>query len=391
MSPYSEMHYQMKPRVLVLGPLPPTVGGITSFIEDLLGSDLKKKYEFIAFGTGRPTVGVNRDVDGYPLMFHIGLIRLTKSAIVTISHIFKFPLILITSDPDIIHVNTSSYWPFWENAAFVLMSKLLNRKVMIHIHGGSFYKFYEDSNILVRFLMQKVLDTADKIIVLSSKWKSLLMNITSRQTSHEGKIAVLENSVDFSRFAGLEREAISRDMFNVLFMGGVGAKTKGMYEVLKAIPLVVKEHKNILFYFVACGSIKGFDIRWNEEPYISHTRFVDYVFGNRKIEVFANADIFVLPSYSEGLPITMLEAMAAGLPVIATPVGSIPEVIEEGENGFLVGIGDYRALAEKILILAKDQKLRLEMATNNVGKIRKQFDRSVVMRKLGNLYEQVLS
>ena len=87
----------------------------------------------------------------------------------------------------------------------------------------------------------------------------------------------------------------------------------------------------------------------------------------------------------------MLEAMAGGLPIIATSVGSIPEVIEERKNGFLIEVGDYDALAEKILILAKDEKLRRKMARNNVNKIRKRYDRTVVMRRLDNLYAQLLS
>lgn len=386
---HSKQSVKSRNKILMLGPLPPTVGGITTFIIGVAESDLNKKYKFILFGTERPTVGLGRDAEDYTLIARIGLMHLATSTVTTVSHIFKFPLVLILDRPDIVHINTASYWSFWENAVYNLISKMLNRKVIIHIHGGLFYKFYKNSNTFAKFLIRKVLDTSDKIIVLSSEWKSLLMNITSAQTNLGKRIIIIENFVNFSSFGHLVREDISEDKVNVLFVG-VGAKTKGIYEVLKAIPLVVKEYEDIFFYFVACGNVEKYDIKANEETYVSHTRFLDYVSGNRKMKVFASADIFVLPSYSEGLPIAMLEAMAIGLPIIATPVGSIPEVIEEGKNGFLVEVGDYHALAEKILILAKDRKLRLKMATNNLEKIRKKYDRSVVMRKLGNLYAQIL-
>lgn len=388
---YSKQLYKSKKRILVLGPLPPTVGGITTFIKGISESDLNRKYKFIMFGTERPTVGLGRDADDYTLMFRVGLIRLVKSSISTISHMLKFPFVLIVNRPDIIHIHTASYWSFWENAMYSLLSKVFCKKVIIHIHGGLFYKFYKDSNIFVKFLVRKVLGLPEYIIVLSSKWKSLLMDIACAQTRLEDRIVVLENFVDFSRFAHFQRELdVSGDIINVLFVGGVGAKTKGIYDVLKVIPLVVKECKNVLFSFVACGNIERFDLFGNKETYISHARFLDYVSDDEKIKVFVNSDIFVLPSYSEGLPITMLEAMAGGLPIIATSVGSIPEVIEEGKNGFLIEVSDYHALAEKILFLAKDKKLRREMAMNNLNKIREQYDQSVVMRRLDSLYTQLL-
>ena len=380
-----------KNKILMLGPLPPTVGGITTFIRGVTESELNKKYTLVLYGTERPTFGLVREVDDYTLMFRIGLMCLIKAAMTTISHILKFPLVLIMERPDIVHIHTASYWSFWENAIYGVISKLFCRKVIIHIHGGMFYKFYKDSNIFVRFLIRKVLKTPDRIIVLSSRWKNLFMDILDTRVHTEDRIIVLENFVVFSRFAHVMRKFdVSDGTINVLFVGGVGARAKGLYDVLKVIPIVVKECKNISFSLVACGNINKPNFVGSKEIYISHTKFLDYVSGDRKIKVFTSADIFVLPSYFEGLPITILEAMASGLPVIATSVGSIPEVVEEGRNGFLIQVGDCHALAEKILLLARDNKLRQEIATNNMDKIRKRYDRTLVMQKLGYLYDQLL-
>lgn len=375
-----------KKRILMVGPLPPTVGGITTFITSVLESDLGEKYELITFGTERPIVGLVKDVDDYTLMFRIKLKLLVKSIMSTISHLFMFPIALIMNRPNLVHIHTSVYWSYWENVVYLLISNLFLKKTVLHLHTGLFDKFYERSNFFAKFLIRKSLGLSDEIIVLSRKWKIFLKNLIP-----ENKIAVLENFVNFSRYVQFKREVdFQEGTINILFVGGVGAKMKGVYDVFKAIPMAVRQCKNICFVFVACASIEKHDIISKGEEIISHTKFLDYIYGDKKTKVFINSDIFILPSYSEGLPITMLEAMAAGLPIIATAVGSVPEAIEDGKNGFLIKTGDYKALAEKILILAKDKKLRRKMALNNINKIRNRYDLTVVMEKLDNLYAQLL-
>jgi glycosyltransferase involved in cell wall biosynthesis len=378
--------HETKKKILMVGPLPPTVGGITTFITGILESNLNRKYKFITFGTERPTLGIVYDVRDYTLMFRVGLPCLVKSIMATTSHLLMFPFILIVKSPNLVHIHTSTYWSFWENAVYILVSNLFFKKTIVHIHGGAFDKFYKDSNYLVKFLMGKILNLPDRVIALSPKWKRFFTDLIP-----QNKIIVLGNFVNFSRYAQFKRKVdLPEDMIKVLFIGGAGAKTKGIYDILKAIPTIVRQHENICFVFVGCANVGELNIISKEEEIISHVRVLDYVYGDKKIKVFSNSDIFILPSYSEGFPIAMLEAMAAGLPIIATSVGAIPEVIEDGKNGFLIKTGDYNALAEKILILAKDKKLRQKMGKNNIEKIKRQYDREVVMEKLDNIYDKLL-
>ena len=383
---YFPAKHETKKKILMVGPLPPTVGGITTFITGILESELNRKYKFITFGTERPTFGIVRDVGDYTLLFRVGLPCLVKSIISTISHLLMFPFVLIMKSPNLVHIHTSTYWSFWENAVYILVSNLFFKKTIIHIHGGAFNKFYKDSNYLVKFLMEKILNLPDRVIALSPKWKKFFTDLLP-----QNKIVVLGNFVNFSRYAQFKRKVDPpKDIIKVLFIGGAQAKTKGIYDILKAISTIVRQHENICFVFVGCANISKLDIISKREEIISHVKILDYVHGDKKIEVFTNSDIFILPSYSEGFPIAMLEAMAAGLPIIATSVGAIPEVIEDGKNGFLIKTGDYHALAEKILILAKDKKLRQKMGKNNIEKIRKQYGEEVVIKKLNNVYEKLL-
>jgi glycosyltransferase involved in cell wall biosynthesis len=113
------------------------------------------------------------------------------------------------------------------------------------------------------------------------------------------------------------------------------------------------------------------------------------VTGEQKNKLVLEADIFALPSYNEGLPIALLEAMAAGMAIITTPVGGIPEVITDGDNGFLVAPGNISDLAEKLTILVNNQELRQKMGWRNRKIAEQGLDVKPYAARLVSLYETV--
>jgi glycosyltransferase involved in cell wall biosynthesis len=352
----------------------------------LIDSNLRREYDLEFFGTERPTVGITKKVSDYTVVLQIGFFPIAKSIFWTMSHVISFPIVLLRKRPDIVHINTASYWSFWENAFYLLVSRALFRKTVFHVHGGRFKEFYKNSNCFSKFLIRKTLSLTDKVIVLSPSWGKFLESLLPKN-----RIAVVENFVDLSQFHKYIRKYdIAKHPITVLFVGGPGAKEKGLYDIINSIPLVLEQYRNILFVFVACSSINELRTFSEKEEMASHTRLLGYLHGDEKLKIFFESDIFILPSYGEGLPITILEAMAAGLPVIATSVGAIPEVIEDGKNGFLTEVGDYVGLAKKILKLARDMKLRQEMGKNNLKKIERQYNKDLVVSKLSAEYEKLL-
>ena len=125
----------------------------------------------------------------------------------------------------------------------------------------------------------------------------------------------------------------------------------------------------------------------NKTDLCHYIRLLGPIAGQEKINTFLNSDIFVLPTYAENMPNTLLEAMAAGLPVITTPVGAIPELIEDRENGFLINQGDYKSLANKIENLRISKKSRLRMGKKNIKIIRNKYDFGIVANKLDHIYK----
>lgn len=376
----------LRNKILLVGPLPPTVGGITTLIQGILNSDLSSKYELSTFDTQRPTYGQFKDVWDYTLLIRIGFSSFIKSFVWTISHIIIFPFVLLRKRPDIVHINTASYWVFWENAIYALASKIFQKKVIFHIHGGGFEEFYSKSNFFLKFLLQQILIISDKVFVLSRHWQSFMAKITPAN-----KISIIENFVESSFTNDLRNEYVgSKRIFTILFVGGQGAKLKGLFDVVYAATIVRRQTNNVLFVLVACSGVEGLCALCQKKGLASIVRILGYLHGSDKTKVFSESDIFLLPSYAEGLPITMLEAMAAGLPIIATPVGAIPDVIQDGTNGFLIEAGDYQSLAEKILLLKDNPNLKRHMAENNVSVIKKRYEKSVILNKLDIEYNALL-
>lgn len=376
----------LRNKILMVGPLPPTIGGITTCMLNILTSDLNKQYEFIPFTTSRPTENLVRGVYDHTLIFHVGLNCLIRAALTTLHHLIIFPISLAQRNPKIVHIHTTDYWPFWESSIYIFFSKIFHRKIVLHIHATSFDKFYKNRNSLLKYLTRKTLNIADKIIVLSSRSKSFFAKLVP-----EYKLAVIPNAVKSAIFNNELQKHIKSNAVKVLFIGGIEAKRKGIYDVLRAIPVVAEKYgSNILFAFVGKCDVEKLRTICKEKNVSNYVEILGYLETKEKRKVISLSDIYILPSYSEGLPIAMLEAMAAGLPIISTPVGSIPEVIEQGVNGYLIKPGDYYGLAEKILVLAKDKRLRKIMGKINAEKIRREYDDKIVMQKLEEVYNVFL-
>jgi glycosyltransferase involved in cell wall biosynthesis len=121
-----------------------------------------------------------------------------------------------------------------------------------------------------------------------------------------------------------------------------------------------------------------------------YVKFIGQVPNEQIPSLYDAADVLVLPSLSEGFPVTVLEAMASGLPIIATRVGGLPEVIEEGRNGFLVEPKNPKQIAEKILLLLENNKLRENISKNNIRKAMSYSWQNIV-QQLEKVYHKIIS
>ena len=245
----------------------------------------------------------------------------------------------------VVHIHTASYNSFRRSSIFVLLSKMMGRKVVLHIHGGGFKEYYA----LETYFVGRVLSRCDAIAVLSQSWKSFFDGITNPD-----RVRVVPNIVENPSLMGVEDDG----KFHLLFLGHI-QKAKGIFDLVEIINEYKTDYNGRLILDIGGGMFEVERLRQiikdNHLEDIVH--FHGWVSGDDKIRLLNTADAFILPSYTEGVPISILEAETYGLPILATTVGGIPEIVSDGGNGFLFTPGDKAAIKTAIDKLLADTKL----------------------------------
>lgn len=365
---------------MVVGPGPVQVGGVATFTDILLSSRLAQRYELIHLDTTRGARGAGRACTFAWINFWY-----------FIRQGLNFIWLQVRLRPRLMHVPITSFISFWKGAAFILMGRASRMKIVAHLHGGMFGQFYRGCPSVIRWLIRWVLHRADVIVALSAEWKRLLLE----QIASDLVVEVVPNTVDraFAQVACRGTTSRSRGQGQVLFVGALG-RDKGIFDILKAVPSVVDHCPDVRFAFAGAEDVKGgrmqIDRICTEANLDGAVSFLGVVTGEAKQELFLNSTVFVLPSYGENLPMVVLEAMAVGLPVIATPVGALPGLIKDGVNGFLIQPGDYQALADRLVQLLADAPLRRAMSKANRERIRTAYMPEVAMSRFDEVYSQLL-
>jgi glycosyltransferase involved in cell wall biosynthesis len=174
----------------------------------------------------------------------------------------------------------------------------------------------------------------------------------------------------------------------VLFLGLVGRR-KGIYDLLEAFKEALNQVPEIHLTVGGNGEVEKARLLADNLEINKNITFAGWVGGEQKEHLLKRASFYVLPSYNEGLPVSLLEAMSWNMPVISTRVGGIPELVDHGIDGFLIDAGDQKSLSESIALLARNEKLRQQMGDNARRKIENNFSREVVLPELENLYQSL--
>lgn len=370
-------------KILLIGPVPHSAGGISTVVKTLLSSDFVERYEVYHL---RPNIkypkklGTNNDLS-----------KAFKLLLLTVSLTRHF-LICLFKPPDLVLVLSSHYGDFWRNSLFMATSKLFGRKLCLWIHGSKFDQFCLQSTKIRLIIIKRILSMPDIVFVLSRSWLRFLLNYVP-----EHKVKILFNPIISVNFNSNEivngKFEDLRDSNVILFVGNADArdlKRKGVYDILDAVPLLRSNHSDFLFVFAGPENDANLRSICKKKEIESNALFLGSVPSDKLKGLYSLAKIFILPSYAEGLPIAILEAMASGLPVISTPVGGIPELVEDGINGFLVRAGDVEAIAEKTSLLLSDSELRRDMGQYNIEKVRQKFDVEVIVNQLEKHFNSVL-
>jgi glycosyltransferase involved in cell wall biosynthesis len=346
-------------KILMVGQTPPPIGGVTEQIRILVNSDLSNLVSLFHISPGRDTNC-------------IGIRKVANSAL----FILKVLFFSIYRKADVVHLHTSSYTGFYEKGIIAVILRILTKKVLLQIHGGDFDRFYEYSNF--RWFIRLTLSIVNKVLVLSDGWKDKISEF-----AQHADINVYNNSIDMGIFSNIYLQRRNRETFRILFAGGI-LKAKGVFDILEIAQSF--KGKKVSFDLLGDGT------EYNKvKTMIDEFGLKDMVFlhgwktGDEKLRYFKNASIFILPSYIEGQPVAILEAMAAGLPVVSTTVGSIPEIVSD-KRGILCKPGDIQAYKTAIDTLIKNDSLRESMRVDAVQYVSTHHDINSQVQRLLQIY-----
>jgi glycosyltransferase involved in cell wall biosynthesis len=349
-----------------------------------------RKFNVLMVGTDLSTMGgISSVIRNY---FESGLIqRLGVSYIPTHKdgtrfakawfYLKQIPLIIANMPRvRIVHIHTSQGWSFRRLLLIFWIARLFARKTVWHVHGSQFDNYYDGAAMIEKYLIRQALRGADLVVALSTGWKDKLSEIEPKSN-----ISVIHNAVNTSKYHVIRSRR--HDPAVVLFLGRLG-KRKGIYDLLEAAALLKSE--NIRFVLAGDGDIEQVNQHIANHGLASNVSVLGWVSPDKVVALLRDADIYALPSYDEGLPMGILEAMSAGLPVVTTPIGGIPEAVADNDNGFLVRPGDCAGLAERLKRLASDQQLWMRMSESSLRRAEQQFGMEKAEQELGSNYSDLL-
>lgn len=278
----------------------------------------------------------------------------------------------LKGDFKIAYFHTAERGSFFRKAILVKTLKRLGIKTVMHHHAAEFESFYAGLSDKKKKFVNDTLERVDLNIVLSNR----LIPMITEKAPH-AKVKVLYNAVETYK-----SNPYNTDAHNILFLGRLGER-KGTYDLLKVIKrLDEKIPRKIQFYLCGDGDIDGVKKIVAEYGIAHRIAHIGWIDSEQKAKCIANSMLNVLPSYNEGLPMSILETMAYGVPNISTNIASIPEVIREGENGFMIIPGDLNKLSENLLLLINDEALRLRISQHAWGDITNEFALDTHISKL---------
>lgn len=287
---------------------------------------------------------------------------------------------LLTGQVSLVHAHSASRGSFWRKSILCAVADLFGVAYVFHVHSGEFPVFYRvECGAIAKWWVRRTLRKAAAVICLTESWCAHFAAIEPA-----ARLVVIGNPVDVP--AGLP--TMSDLAVNVLFLGRLREK-KGVFDLVASLPEILKHCPQLRF--ILAGDEGEAKVRASAAALgvAEAVELPGWVDGDQKNTLLAKADIFVLPSYFEGLPVGLLEAMAIGIPIVTTPVGGIPDLIEDGVTGLLVKPGDSAALAASLIRLGTDSKLRQSLREAAFLHVKAKYSLPVVIGKFDELYKKL--
>ena len=343
-------------RVLMVGPDRSVHGGISGVVNNYYDAGLNRMIDLCYIGTM---------VEGTKFR---KLLQAVKAYICFLSKLPHY---------DIAHINMASDSSYFRKSVFIRTAKLCRKKVVIHQHGGNFPEFYEQElSERGRQRVRKILSMGDAFLVLGTAWMDFFGAIIGKE-----RITVLPNAIRLP-----EQKKKQYGVRKILYMGRL-CKAKGIGELLTIMPELKAHYPDIRLYLA--GIWEDAELKTQAGALKDYVVDLGWIGGTQKQQYLEECDIFVLPSYFEGQPVSVLEAMANACGIVTTKTGSIPDMIIEGDTGMFAVPKDAKTLEQSLSKLLADSELCRMLGENARRKAEAEFSIDNNIKKLLAVYKTI--
>jgi glycosyltransferase involved in cell wall biosynthesis len=356
-----------RPRVLLVGPRADSRGGVAATVRSLLGSRLADDFELVVVSTYR---------DG-------GLALKTIEAARGLARMAR---LCADGRAELVHLHASARGSFARKLVGIAIARATRVPVVLHMHSGSFFDHGHAPDGLVGGIQRRsvrwALESADAVVALTAGWE--------RSFAGRGRLrrsTVIPNAPDLTD--ATPRTSEPEEL--ILFLGHL-YRDKGVYELLEAFSTLRATRPSLRLVLAGEGSEA--DALRDQAQRLGLDGAVElpgWVGPSTKVDLLARAACFVLPSYREGLPLALLEAMVVGVPVVATPVGGVPDVVQNGRHALLVPPTDVAALALAVGRVLDEPDVAARLARAAQERALEEYTSDALAERVGALYRTVLA
>lgn len=287
---------------------------------------------------------------------------------------------------DIVHVHMAERGSVFREGYVIHLAKKMGCKTIIHMHGATIEDWYNRQNKIIKKIVKKVFCSPDKMLVLGDLWLPFMKKVIGKE--NEYKLKVLHNAVNVPKINNYNLEAKEILFYGMLIQRkGIDDLLQAFSEIKNEIPTNIK----LVLYGDDYDSEEKINDKIKRYDLENYVEYRGWLTAENREKVFKNIIVNVLPSYNEGLPMTILESMGYGIPNISTNIAAIPEAIFNDVNGYLINPGNIEELKEKMKNIILSKELRQKFSDNAYQVAQEEFSLNSHLNKLINIYQEVLT
>lgn len=284
---------------------------------------------------------------------------------------------------ELVHTHAAMRGSFWRKSWLVLVARFFSVPVIVHLHGSEMKGFYSSRKRFGKWWIRHTLEHADRVVVLSAGWARYIAEIAPMAS-----VAIIPNyspAVPAPVSYVPARKPTGNFVF--LFLGAL-IDRKGIYELLPAFAKLSAEYPDTELWIGGGGEYSRVRDMIHERQ-LNNVKLLGWIDEPTKYQILRNVDAFVLPSKNENLPLALIEAMSAALPIVSTDVGGIPEMLVNGDDAVLVAPGRVDLLYEALKLVRTDKACSRRMSKNALKRYQAEFSPEIGLPKIDALYSEM--